>query len=169
MPIRSSSGALKAIDSRYISISLTNYLTFDLNFFLKAPNQFDEEIVLRQLRYTGMLETVRIRQAGFNVRLTFDEFIHHYRILLPRGLLRYFHCRFFFLMDGVVISFVDLIQFSNGRSRFLAPDESEFGALSNRPSKDLFTGIGESQTRLPTASSHPSQHRHYPALVPHVP
>lgn len=54
----------------------------------QGPNQFDEEIVLRQLRYTGMLETVRIRQAGFNVRLTFEEFIHHYRILLPRGLLR---------------------------------------------------------------------------------
>lgn len=57
--------------------------------FQQAPHQFDEEIVLRQLRYTGMLETVRIRQAGFNVRLTFDEFIHHYRILLPRGLLRF--------------------------------------------------------------------------------
>lgn len=34
-----------------------------------------------------MLETVRIRQAGFNVRLTYDEFIQHYRILLPKGLL----------------------------------------------------------------------------------
>lgn len=40
----------------------------------------------RQLRYTGMLETVRIRQAGYNVRLTYDEFIQLYRILLPRGL-----------------------------------------------------------------------------------
>lgn len=59
-----------------------------VNLIEQAPNQFDEEIVLRQLRYTGMLETVRIRQAGFNVRLTFEEFIHHYRILLPRGLLR---------------------------------------------------------------------------------
>lgn len=38
-------------------------------------------------RYTGMLETVRIRQAGFNVRLTYDEFIQLYRILLPKGLL----------------------------------------------------------------------------------
>lgn len=61
--------------------------------YQQAANQFDEEIVLRQLRYTGMLETVRIRQAGFNVRLTFEEFIHHYRILLPRGLLRLMvHC-----------------------------------------------------------------------------
>lgn len=53
----------------------------------KVPNQFDEDTVQRQLRYTGMLETVRIRQAGFNVRLTYDEFIQLYRILLPKGLL----------------------------------------------------------------------------------
>ncbi|KAJ8918892.1 hypothetical protein NQ315_016794 [Exocentrus adspersus] len=53
----------------------------------KIPNTFNEETVQRQLRYTGMLETVRIRQAGFNVRLTYDEFIQLYRILLPKGLL----------------------------------------------------------------------------------
>jgi hypothetical protein len=53
----------------------------------KIPNEFDDETVQRQLRYTGMLETVRIRQAGFNVRLTYDEFIQLYRILLPKGLL----------------------------------------------------------------------------------
>ncbi|KAL3279519.1 hypothetical protein HHI36_017028 [Cryptolaemus montrouzieri] len=53
----------------------------------KIPNKFDHETVQRQLRYTGMLETVRIRQAGFNVRLTYDEFIQLYRILLPKGLL----------------------------------------------------------------------------------
>lgn len=40
-----------------------------------------------QLRYTGMLETVRIRRAGYNVRLTYEEFIQLYRILLPKGLL----------------------------------------------------------------------------------
>lgn len=51
------------------------------------PNVFDEETVQRQLRYTGMLETVRIRQAGYNVRLTYEEFIQLYRILLPKGLL----------------------------------------------------------------------------------
>lgn len=49
---------------------------------------FDDHLVMRQLRYTGMLETVRIRQAGYNVRLTYEEFIQHYRILLPKGLLR---------------------------------------------------------------------------------
>lgn len=32
-----------------------------------------------------MLETVRIRQAGYNVRLTYEEFAQLYRILLPNG------------------------------------------------------------------------------------
>lgn len=53
----------------------------------KISNKFDDETVQRQLRYTGMLETVRIRQAGYNVRLTYEEFIQLYRILLPKGLL----------------------------------------------------------------------------------
>ena len=44
-------------------------------------------LVLVQLRYTGMLDTVRIRQSGYSVRLSFEEFIQHYRILLPKGLI----------------------------------------------------------------------------------
>uniref|UniRef100_A0A7N8WY74 Myosin X, like 1 n=1 Tax=Mastacembelus armatus TaxID=205130 RepID=A0A7N8WY74_9TELE len=35
----------------------------------KNPNVFDPEIVLNQLRYSGMLETVKIRRAGFPVLL----------------------------------------------------------------------------------------------------
>ena len=38
----------------------------------QAPCQFDDEIVLRQLRYTGMLATVKIRQSGYNYRLLFE-------------------------------------------------------------------------------------------------
>ncbi|XP_021359293.1 unconventional myosin-IXa-like isoform X7 [Mizuhopecten yessoensis] len=53
----------------------------------KAPCVFDDAMVLRQLRYTGMLATVKIRQSGYNYRLTFDEFIQIYKILLPKGLL----------------------------------------------------------------------------------
>jgi len=33
---------------------------------------FDEAIILKQLRYTGMLETVRIRRAGYSVRLKYE-------------------------------------------------------------------------------------------------
>ncbi|BFY98087.1 hypothetical protein BsWGS_01126 [Bradybaena similaris] len=50
----------------------------------KAPCVFDEELVMRQLRYTGMLATVKIRQSGYNYRLLFEEFISLYKILLPR-------------------------------------------------------------------------------------
>lgn len=34
-----------------------------------------------------MLETVRIRRAGYNVRITYEEFKQLYRVLLPKGLL----------------------------------------------------------------------------------
>ncbi|KAK7939517.1 hypothetical protein WMY93_002843, partial [Mugilogobius chulae] len=40
----------------------------------KKPNQFDPDVVLNQLRYSGMLETVKIRRAGFPVRRTFKDF-----------------------------------------------------------------------------------------------
>uniref|UniRef100_A0A158R5X7 Myosin motor domain-containing protein n=1 Tax=Syphacia muris TaxID=451379 RepID=A0A158R5X7_9BILA len=51
----------------------------------KVPNHFDDNIILRQLRYTGMLETVRIRRAGYSFRIEYDAFIKQYRILLPHG------------------------------------------------------------------------------------
>ena len=38
----------------------------------KAPCMFDEELVLRQLRYTGMVQTVKIRKAGYSVRINFE-------------------------------------------------------------------------------------------------
>ena len=33
---------------------------------------FDDELVLQQLRYTGMLETVRIRRSGYSAKYTFQ-------------------------------------------------------------------------------------------------
>ncbi|CAB3408102.1 unnamed protein product [Caenorhabditis bovis] len=51
----------------------------------KIPNHFDDNIILRQLRYTGMLETVRIRRAGYSVRIEYPSFVQQYRILLRHG------------------------------------------------------------------------------------
>jgi myosin X len=41
----------------------------------KTANNFQPPVVLNQLRYSGMMETVRIRRAGFPVRRTFEDFI----------------------------------------------------------------------------------------------
>ncbi|XP_023619098.1 unconventional myosin-IXb isoform X8 [Myotis lucifugus] len=46
---------------------------------------FDEELVLQQLRYTGMLETVRIRRSGYSAKYTFQDFIEQFQVLLPKN------------------------------------------------------------------------------------
>uniref|UniRef100_A0A8C2WXQ9 Myosin IXA n=1 Tax=Cyclopterus lumpus TaxID=8103 RepID=A0A8C2WXQ9_CYCLU len=51
----------------------------------KLPLRFNDGLVLRQLRYTGMLETVRIRQSGYSIKYTFQDFVRHFHVLLPRG------------------------------------------------------------------------------------
>uniref|UniRef100_A0A3Q3W028 Myosin X, like 1 n=1 Tax=Mola mola TaxID=94237 RepID=A0A3Q3W028_MOLML len=48
----------------------------------KKANQFDPDVVLNQLRYSGMLETVKIRRAGFPIRRTFKDFLSRYKIIL---------------------------------------------------------------------------------------
>lgn len=44
----------------------------------KKPDIFDDEMVIQQLRYSGILETVRIRKLGYSVRKTFTEFYRLY-------------------------------------------------------------------------------------------
>ncbi|XP_051232589.1 unconventional myosin-VIIa [Dicentrarchus labrax] len=52
----------------------------------KKPMLFDRELCMRQLRYSGMMETIRIRKAGYPVRYTFEEFLGRYRVLLKTSL-----------------------------------------------------------------------------------
>ncbi|XP_054480331.1 unconventional myosin-X [Anoplopoma fimbria] len=48
----------------------------------KMPDQFDQTLVLNQLRYSGMLETVKIRRTGFPVRRPFQDFCFRYKVLM---------------------------------------------------------------------------------------
>lgn len=55
----------------------------------KHALRMDMPCVLQQLRYLGMLDTIRIRQRGYPVRLRFQHFVERYRHMmkspLPRG------------------------------------------------------------------------------------
>uniref|UniRef100_A0AAY4EUX2 Uncharacterized protein n=1 Tax=Denticeps clupeoides TaxID=299321 RepID=A0AAY4EUX2_9TELE len=48
----------------------------------KKPMLFDRELCMRQLKYSGMMETIRIRKAGYPIRHSFQEFLERYRVLL---------------------------------------------------------------------------------------
>lgn len=56
----------------------------------KQALRMDMPCVLNQLRYLGMLDTVRIRQRGYPVRLRFQHFVDRYRHAMkkpmPRGI-----------------------------------------------------------------------------------
>ena len=50
----------------------------------KHPNDYNEELVLDQLKYLGMLDIIRIRREGFPIHMPFDEFVHKYQCLTKR-------------------------------------------------------------------------------------
>ena len=47
----------------------------------KQPERFEHRTVLNQLRYSGMMETVKIRRAGYPVRRDQQVFIERFYIL----------------------------------------------------------------------------------------
>eukprot|EP00043_Microstomoeca_roanoka_P018744 m.203791 g.203791 ORF g.203791 m.203791 type:complete len:1711 (+) comp16879_c5_seq2:337-5469(+) len=47
----------------------------------KAAYNFQDDFVMVQLNYTGMLETTRIRREGYSVRPKFADFVKRYKLL----------------------------------------------------------------------------------------
>uniref|UniRef100_V5GUR3 Myosin-VIIa n=1 Tax=Anoplophora glabripennis TaxID=217634 RepID=V5GUR3_ANOGL len=50
----------------------------------KKPQVFDRNLCTRQLRYSGMMETAKIRQAGYPIRYTYKDFVDRFRFLGKR-------------------------------------------------------------------------------------
>ena len=49
----------------------------------QAPNDYDDRLVLNQLRCCGVLEVVRISRAGYPTRYAYTQFLERYLFLLP--------------------------------------------------------------------------------------
>ncbi|XP_069752500.1 unconventional myosin-VIIa-like [Narcine bancroftii] len=52
----------------------------------KKPLLFDRELCIKQLRYSGMRETIRIRKSGYPIRYTFQDFVQKYKITMGSSL-----------------------------------------------------------------------------------
>ncbi|KAJ3090132.1 cytochrome c oxidase subunit 1 [Quaeritorhiza haematococci] len=52
----------------------------------KEAFSFNEDMVLAQLRYSGMLDTIRIRKAGYPMRVPFQTFAKNFKCLVPSGM-----------------------------------------------------------------------------------
>ncbi|KAK3250707.1 hypothetical protein CYMTET_39922 [Cymbomonas tetramitiformis] len=54
----------------------------------KKANVVDDQMVLEQLKYNGVQETIRVRKSGYPYRYNFEDFIQRYFILLEVGASR---------------------------------------------------------------------------------
>ncbi|CAG8764998.1 36017_t:CDS:2, partial [Racocetra persica] len=47
----------------------------------KSPSEYDQKMVLHQIKYLGLNENIRVRRAGFAYRQTFEKFLERFYLL----------------------------------------------------------------------------------------
>ncbi|KAG7265495.1 hypothetical protein CRUP_003584, partial [Coryphaenoides rupestris] len=62
------------METRKRSPTLSSQFKRSLEMLMRTLSLFDRGLCVRQLRYSGMMETIRIRRAGYPIRYTFHEF-----------------------------------------------------------------------------------------------
>ncbi|KAM7400316.1 hypothetical protein PAMA_004827 [Pampus argenteus] len=51
----------------------------------KKELHFDDELLLQQIKHTGLMQMVHIQKSGYSAKYTFKEFVDTFRMLLPKG------------------------------------------------------------------------------------
>ena len=50
---------------------------------IKAPREYDAELVKSQVRYLGLVENMKVRRAGYPYRMKYDWFMWRYKMIVP--------------------------------------------------------------------------------------
>lgn len=107
----------------------------------KLPQLFESWDALRQLRYAGMMESIRIRKQGFSLRENHESFFQHYRCLHKQAT----DCRS--LVSSLALELgVDSSQWQMGNTKvFLREDLS---SLLNARLKEIWTQASTNISRV---------------------
>ncbi|XP_043990596.1 unconventional myosin-IXb [Gambusia affinis] len=52
----------------------------------KKQLHFDDKLVLKQIKYTGILQMIHMQKSSYKAKYTFKEFVEKFGILLPKGM-----------------------------------------------------------------------------------
>uniref|UniRef100_A0A8C0VBS7 Myosin VIIB n=1 Tax=Cyanistes caeruleus TaxID=156563 RepID=A0A8C0VBS7_CYACU len=112
----------------------------------KKPLLFDRELCIKQLRYSGMMETIQIRKAGYPIRYSFEEFLERYRFLLPWS-LRQQVCLLnkVLLIQKVMRGLKDRKQFLKQRNSAVAIQSAWRGYCCRKEFRMVMLGFGRLQ------------------------
>lgn len=70
----------------FVALSLQWSISYDTNLqtlVFQEPGKFEIPLVVEQLRYCGIVETVKIRKASYPIRYGYADFIKRYECKVP--------------------------------------------------------------------------------------
>lgn len=68
---------------KMLSSTQSNYIRCLKPNSIKSAFNFNGGMILQQLQYSGVLESIRIRRAGYAVRMSCSDFVRRFNVLVP--------------------------------------------------------------------------------------